>query len=266
MNTATFAGRKTRSAVRRRSGSGLAATRYRRPLACTSRRMSRSGCVSRLRIACMFLLRAAEEAHDPSGGVQSAGSGTGVTPESLAWHFNSRFPAAGRVDRPEANVGYRLSCCAGGWDECRRQYHLGRIDPAGRDEICWITKIRVDYRVQQHGSAAWLIELRCEWVVFAQWAKARDPFSGLSVGHTRDTIEHAARVSFALYECDGLAAEDAGCNACWSRRLGKNQSPVIGSAAGVGRIAEIGQVRSEEIWPAPGKVAHDPKQLGVAED
>lgn len=60
------------SAVRRRPGSGLAATRYRRPCACTSLRTSCSGLVSRLRIACMLRRRAAEEAQEPAGRSQSS--------------------------------------------------------------------------------------------------------------------------------------------------------------------------------------------------
>lgn len=265
MNTATFAGRKTRSAVRRRSGNGLAATRYRSPFACTSRRMSRSGCVSRLRIACMFLLRAAEEAHEPSGGLQSVGSGTVLTPES-SWHFNSGFIEPGRVDRPEANVGYRLSRGAGGRDECGCQYHLGRIDTAAGHEPRGVAEIRVDHRIEEHSSTARPVQLGREGVVIAERVQARDPLSGLAVGHARDAVEHASGVPLALYECDGRGSEDAGRHACRSGGLGKDQRPVGGCAARVTGVLEIRQVWSEEVWAAPGQTAHDAEKLSVAED
>lgn len=42
--------------------------------------ISRSGFVSRLRMACMFFRRAAEDAQDPSGGVQASGSDTAIQP------------------------------------------------------------------------------------------------------------------------------------------------------------------------------------------
>lgn len=74
MNTETFTGRKTRSAVRRSPGSGLAATRYRSPALCTRERTAISGDVSRFRFPCMLLRVAIDVAQEPSGnsGAQAA--------------------------------------------------------------------------------------------------------------------------------------------------------------------------------------------------
>ncbi len=72
MNTATFAFVKTRSAVRRTSGTGRIAMRYRRPRACTARRNRSSGLVSRLLFA--FMLR-----RTPSLDAQDAAPSARVT-------------------------------------------------------------------------------------------------------------------------------------------------------------------------------------------
>jgi len=64
MKTATLAGRKTRSAVRRNSGRGRVATRNRRPRRCTDDRTTSSGFVSRLLFATIVRRTASLDAHE----------------------------------------------------------------------------------------------------------------------------------------------------------------------------------------------------------
>ena len=74
MNTATLAERNTRSAVRRSSGSGRAATRYLRPRRWTADRTAISGLVSRLRFATMVRLVASLDAHEAEGAPETGRS------------------------------------------------------------------------------------------------------------------------------------------------------------------------------------------------
>lgn len=60
----SFARVKTKSARRRKFGSGVKCTRYRSPARWSRWRTAISGRVSRERIACMFRLRPGDELHD----------------------------------------------------------------------------------------------------------------------------------------------------------------------------------------------------------
>jgi hypothetical protein len=96
MNAATRARVKTILAVCRTDGIGRASTRYRRPRACTGRRIASSGPVSRRRLACIDRRVTGEVAHDcPTAAPASRLSSSRPAPRATALLAELKSPARG---------------------------------------------------------------------------------------------------------------------------------------------------------------------------